>query len=45
MDGFWQNGLAIEAMTNAMIYGNHTRYMSVVKVTYNYVVQKLYPII
>ena len=43
MDGFWQNGLAIEAMTNAMIYGNHTRYMSVVKVTYNYVVQKIYP--
>ena len=39
MDGFWQNGLAIEAMTNAMIYGNHTRYLSVVKVNYNYVVQ------
>ena len=37
MDGFWQNGLAIEAMTNAMIYGNHTRYLSVVKVNYNYV--------
>ena len=32
MDGFWQNGLAIEAMTNAMIYGNHSRYTSVVKV-------------
>ena len=32
MDGFWQHGLAIEALTNAMIYGNNTRYMSVVKV-------------
>ena len=33
MDGFWQNGVAVEALTNAMIYGNHSRYLSVVKVT------------
>ena len=32
MDGFWQNGLAIEAMVNAMAYGNHSRYKSVVQV-------------
>ena len=32
MDGFWQNGVVIESMVNAMVYGNHTRYSSVVKV-------------
>jgi len=32
MDGFWQNGIAIESMANAMKYGNHSRYLSVVKV-------------
>merc|ERR1712136_676461 len=31
MDGFWQNGVAVEALTNAMIYGNHSRYLSVVQ--------------
>lgn len=31
MDGFWQNGLAIETLANAMHYGNHTRYFSVLK--------------
>ena len=34
MDGFWQNGVAVEALTNAMIYGNHSRYLSVVQVTF-----------
>ena len=34
MDGFWQNGVAIEAMVNAMTYGNHSRYISVVKVLF-----------
>ena len=38
MDGFWQNGLAVEAMTNAMMYGNHSRYMSVVKVHKNIII-------
>ena len=32
MDGFWQDGIAIETMANTMFYGNHTRYFSVVKV-------------
>ena len=32
MDGFWQDGIAIETMANAMHYGNHSRYFSVVKV-------------
>ena len=32
MDGFWQNGIAIETMANTMHYGNHSRYFSVVKV-------------
>ena len=32
MDGFWQNGIAIESMVNAMVYGNHSRYYSVLKV-------------
>jgi mannan endo-1,6-alpha-mannosidase len=32
MDGFWQDGIAIETMANTMHYGNHTRYFSVVKV-------------
>ena len=34
MDGFWQNGVAVEAMVNAMTYGNHSRYISVVKVAF-----------
>ena len=33
MDGFWQNGIALETMANTMHYGNHSRYFSVVKVT------------
>ena len=33
MDGFWQNGIAIETMANTMHYGNHTRYFSVLKVS------------
>lgn len=32
MDGFWQDGIAIETMANTMFYGNHTRYFSVLKV-------------
>ena len=32
MDGFWQNGIALETMANAMYYGNHSRYFSVLKV-------------
>ena len=32
MDGFWQNGIAIETMANAMKFANHSRYLSVVKV-------------
>ena len=36
MDGFWQNGVAIETMTNFMAYGNNTRYASVVKVSVHY---------
>ena len=39
MDGFWQNGLAVEALTNAMIYGNHSRYLSVVQVTFNFQIE------
>ncbi len=33
MDGFWQDGIAIETMTNTMYYGNHSRYFSVIKVS------------
>ena len=32
MDGFWQDGVAIETLANTMHYGNHTRYFSVLKV-------------
>ena len=35
MDGFWQNGVVVESMVNAMMYGNHSRYSSVVKVNQN----------
>ena len=34
MDGFWQNGIALETMANAMYYGNHSRYFSVLKVIF-----------
>merc|ERR1719209_1235149 len=30
MDGFWQNGVVLESMANAMHYLNNTRYSSVV---------------
>ena len=26
MDGFWQNGVALEAMANSMSYLNNTRF-------------------
>ena len=42
MDGFWQNGVAVEALTNAMIYGNHSRYLSVVQVTLNFTLNILH---
>ena len=32
MDGFWQNGIVLETLTNTMKFGNHSRYFSVVKV-------------
>ena len=30
-DGFWQNGVILETFVNAAVYGNHSRYMSVIK--------------
>jgi hypothetical protein len=32
MDGFWQNGIVVETMANTIKYGNHSRYLSVIKV-------------
>ena len=34
MDGFWQNGIAVESMANSMFYMNNTRYKSVVMNSY-----------
>ena len=34
MDGFWQNGVALESMANSMEYMNNTRYKSVVLNSY-----------
>ena len=33
MDGFWQDGVAIETLANTMHYGNHSRYFSVLQVS------------
>ena len=33
MDGFWQDGVAIETLANTMHYGNHRRYFSVLQVS------------
>ena len=44
MDGFWQDGIAIETMANAMHYGNHTRYFSVVKVIFIYTCRAALPL-
>jgi hypothetical protein len=33
-DGFWQDGVTIEAFVNAMKYGNNTRFKSVVDSSY-----------
>ena len=36
------NAQATEALTNAMIYGNHSRYLSVVQVTLNFTLNILH---
>lgn len=33
-DGFWQNGAVLETLVNSAVYGNHTRYLSVIKDSY-----------
>jgi len=33
-DGFWQNGVVLEALTNFMAYANNTRYKSIVLDSY-----------
>ena len=41
MDGFWQNGVALETMANSMLYLNNTRYRSVVLNSYRSLEQLL----